>query len=285
MPRIIATVLPHCSARSFLAWKYPHWSETFDCICAASDRKYWAELISLDESPAKIVAITVRITGVVIMMVSHVVLLRPGSISGNVRRLCHGYLAFAPVRPRYSQDVVQVSRTTTADNSGKTRLSAIINPNRQHFAGGIAQAFNFVQIMVIEHFDRRFRGPLNIAIINQISLGRINLPFHDHIEMKRVTMQPPAFVPFGKRRQIVRGLKMERFTKSNKHPAGISTSPGVCCSNPLVQPILLLQPLRHIFLGDVADVFVISDSTSILKPLESILAISFCQPLLSLNQG
>ncbi len=56
-----------------LAWKKLHWSPALDCCCAASDRSYWALVISLDDRPASIVARTAMTTGEVIRILPHIV--------------------------------------------------------------------------------------------------------------------------------------------------------------------------------------------------------------------
>src|SRR5438132_14361845 len=68
--------------RIFLAWKKFHWSLTFDWFCAATARKYWARVISLDDMPARTVAMTVRRIGVDVITLSQIVLGFSGSADG-----------------------------------------------------------------------------------------------------------------------------------------------------------------------------------------------------------
>src|SRR5438067_1326682 len=72
--------------------------------------------------------------------------------------------------------------------------------------------------------DRR-AGAFDVAVVDQITLGRIDLAFDNHIESKRMPVQSPALVAVGKCRQIVRGLEMKRLAQANEHRAD---SIGTC---------------------------------------------------------
>ena len=61
-------------------------------------------------------------------------------------------------------------------------------PLSQDFARGIRQALNLVKIVMIQTPHDRLGGSFNVTIINQISLGWIDIPFDDDIETKRVPM-------------------------------------------------------------------------------------------------
>src|SRR5262245_56407474 len=67
-----------------LAWKNAHWSPTLDWFWLASERWYWAQVISLEDLPARKVATIVRMTGVEVRTVSKSFFFSGGGASGIV---------------------------------------------------------------------------------------------------------------------------------------------------------------------------------------------------------
>ena len=93
----------------------------------------------------------------------------------------------------------------------KLRLNSLENPTGQNLAGGDGQAFDFVEVIVIELADDGIDDFDDIAVVDEVALGFINIAGNDNVELERMPMQSPAFVPFGERRKIVRGFKAEGF--------------------------------------------------------------------------
>jgi len=91
----------------------------------------------------------------------------------------------------------------------ETGLDPIENPTGDVLAGRVGETFDFIEIIVVEPSNQRVGSFGNVAIINEITQSRIYVALNDHIESKRMPMQPAALMPVGKRRQIVRGFKVK----------------------------------------------------------------------------
>jgi len=74
---------------------------------------------------------------------------------------------------------------------------------------------------MIQSGDDRIGRDFDFAVIDQISLDRIDFAFDHDIEAEGVSMQTPALVIGWKGRQIVGGFKMELLGKANEHPRAI----------------------------------------------------------------
>jgi len=70
---------------------------------------------------------------------------------------------------------------------------------------------------MVQPLHHRLGRLLDVAVIDQVTLGGIDIALDDHFEAKRMSMQSPAFVPIGKRRQIVGRLKVKCFRQSHAH--------------------------------------------------------------------
>ncbi len=87
------------------------------------------------------------------------------------------------------------------------RLEMIPNPLSQHFAGGILQASDFIEALMVELLPQRHHRLLDLAIVNEVSLVLRDLTFHHDIHPEGVAVHPPAFVPVRERRQPMRRFK------------------------------------------------------------------------------
>ena len=70
---------------------------------------------------------------------------------------------------------------------------------------------------MIQLLHNRLGGELDIAVVDEIALGRIDVAFDDHVKPERVAMKPSTFVALRKRRQIVGGFEVERLGQSHVH--------------------------------------------------------------------
>jgi hypothetical protein len=70
---------------------------------------------------------------------------------------------------------------------------------------------------MIQLRDDRIDGGLDVAVVDQIALGRIDLALDNHVESKGMPMQPTTFMIGWKRRQVVRGFEMELLGQADKH--------------------------------------------------------------------
>jgi len=70
---------------------------------------------------------------------------------------------------------------------------------------------------MVELFDERVDGFFDIAVVDEVALGRIEFSFDVNVEAERMAVQPPALVIDGESRQVVRGFKVERFRQTYDH--------------------------------------------------------------------
>src|SRR3989344_1417207 len=126
---------------------------------------------------------------------------------------------------------LESSVRTTIDTAGGAGLAhddlrqprqalfeALPNPARQHFAGRIFEALDFVQAMVIKLVVKRLERTPDIGEILHPALFQRQRADDMHLDMKRVTVQPAAFVPLRHVRQMVRrfeGEYLENFHARN----------------------------------------------------------------------
>ena len=77
---------------------------------------------------------------------------------------------------------------------------------------------------MIEAFDDRLGGFLQVAVVDQVALGGIDVAFDDQIEAKRVAVEPPTLMVGREGRQVVGRLEVECFCQADTH--GIEDSRG-----------------------------------------------------------
>lgn len=70
---------------------------------------------------------------------------------------------------------------------------------------------------MIEPANQRLGGAGDVAVVNQISLGRIDRPLNHHVKAKRMPVQPAAFVVGRERRQMVSRLKVKLLGEPDSH--------------------------------------------------------------------
>lgn len=90
---------------------------------------------------------------------------------------------------------------------GQGGLEALPNPLGQHFAGGVAESFDLVQIIVIQQVHQGCKGLIQFCkILNPTGVGVHGACDMDLTEVA-VAMQPPALMAFWRIGQAVGGFK------------------------------------------------------------------------------
>ena len=79
---------------------------------------------------------------------------------------------------------------------------------------------------MIEADDEGIDNPLNVTVVDEVPLGRVDLPLDADVEPEGMAVEPPAFMPIGKRRQLMGGFERKRFLQANSHGNGILGSPS-----------------------------------------------------------
>jgi len=100
-------------------------------------------------------------------------------------------------------------------NLGEERelwLEPIPDPDGDVFAGGVLQARDIVQVVVIQFFPQRPECLRDVRVIHDPSKLRIAWTLHNYFDLEAVSVEPPAFVRFGQERQQMGCLKLERFS-------------------------------------------------------------------------
>src|SRR5919204_2442279 len=74
------------------------------------------------------------------------------------------------------------------------RLEPLPDPHRQVLARGILESRHIVQVAVIELVINRLKGLLDVAVIHDPALFRIERSTYCNFDIKGMTMEPSAFV-------------------------------------------------------------------------------------------
>lgn len=93
--------------------------------------------------------------------------------------------------------------------AGEPRRQAGEDPARQHFAGGIFQPLDVVEIVVIKLVIERRKGSLEVGKIHDPAHLRVRLAFDVDFDAKRMPVQARAFVPGRDVGQQVRCLELK----------------------------------------------------------------------------
>ncbi len=64
------------------------------------------------------------------------------------------------------------------------------------------------------------KGPLDLAIVDQVALLLVDLPLHHNLDAEGMAMDTTALVPLRKGRQPMGCLKAERLGKTDAHNNG-----------------------------------------------------------------
>ncbi len=91
------------------------------------------------------------------------------------------------------------------------RLELLPDPAAEVFAGGVFQAWNIVQIIVVELLVDRLEDRLDFREVADPAGMRIDLAFDVDGDTERVAVQAPAFVAFGDVGQAMGGFEGEFF--------------------------------------------------------------------------
>src|SRR5258706_5468929 len=109
------------------------------------------------------------------------------------------------------------------ENGGEHRegwFEAPPNPAGEIFTGGIFEAVDSVQVVMIQLLNDRIGGGFDVAVVDEIALFFFDLALDDDFDSKRMAMQAAAFVAVGECRQIVGGFEVGSFAKANIHGSG-----------------------------------------------------------------
>lgn len=108
------------------------------------------------------------------------------------------------------------------DNFAETlalRLQFFPKPRRHVLDRRIFQAFDLVQIRMIQHLQERFHGRSNFGMIVNPAAFVIDISFDRNLDFKAVTMHAPAFMALRSSWQSLRRFKSEIFRESCAHDA------------------------------------------------------------------
>ena len=94
---------------------------------------------------------------------------------------------------------------------GEARGKAAPNPAGQIFAGGVIQAGNFIEIMVVEFRQEWGKGNFEVAEILEPSGVWIDRTVDGYLNAKRMAMEAKTFMVGGRVRQPMGGFKAKLF--------------------------------------------------------------------------
>ena len=100
---------------------------------------------------------------------------------------------------------------TDGGETGQGGLEASINPRRKDFGGGIFEAVDFVEIIVIEDLVQGLPGGGDLGKIDDHTALRVDGAGHDDVDLVAVAVKPAAFVPFGDVWEAVGRLETKCF--------------------------------------------------------------------------
>lgn len=100
---------------------------------------------------------------------------------------------------------------------GKFGLQFSPNPDCDVFAGGIFEAGNFVEVVVVQLFPNRLEGGGDVRVIHEPAVFGIAFTRDDDFDFEAVAVEPAAFVGPGQTRQQMRGFKLKGFTQFDFH--------------------------------------------------------------------
>jgi len=100
---------------------------------------------------------------------------------------------------------------------GQDRQRTLPDPAGQILAGGVFQAGNVIEVVVIELIENRFECRFDISEINHPTGMCIDFVSHINSDLKAVPVQTSAFMSIRHIRQPVRGLKMKLLINLGNH--------------------------------------------------------------------
>jgi hypothetical protein len=84
-------------------------------------------------------------------------------------------------------------------------------PFRHSFNRGILQAFDVIEIRMVQHFQERFHRVADIRVIVNPAGFWIDIAFHGNFHLETVSMHPSAFMTLRRIGQSLRSFKSEIF--------------------------------------------------------------------------
>ena len=85
------------------------------------------------------------------------------------------------------------------------------DPHGHHFRGGVLQALDLIEQVVVEPAHDGVDRLLEISEVDQPTRSRVDLPTDRHLATEGVAMHAPALVPFWYIRQVMRRFESEIF--------------------------------------------------------------------------
>lgn len=95
--------------------------------------------------------------------------------------------------------------------AGQRRRQTLEDPARQHLAGGILQALDIVEVMVIELIVQRRKSRFDVSEIHHPAQRGIGLSLDMNLDTERMTVQARALVARRHVRKAVSRFDMEFF--------------------------------------------------------------------------
>ena len=92
-------------------------------------------------------------------------------------------------------------------------------PFRHFFDGWIFQAFDVVEVRMVQHFQERFHRVADLCVIVNPADFRIDFTFYGNFDLEAVTVHTAAFVAGRRVWQGLRRFKREVFRQTGAHDA------------------------------------------------------------------
>src|SRR5438093_1201689 len=103
------------------------------------------------------------------------------------------------------------------------RPQVLPEPCRHLFNCWVLQPFNFIEVRVVQYFQKRFhRGTDLGVIINPARLG-IDISFDRNLYFETMAMHSPAFMTLRRLRQNLRCFKSKIFGQTRSHHSDFKT--------------------------------------------------------------
>ena len=77
--------------------------------------------------------------------------------------------------------------------------NTIPKPSTNRLGCRVRQAFDVIQVVVVELSNDGIDRPFDVAVIDQVALGFVDVAFHHNIKTERVPVEPPALVAIRER--------------------------------------------------------------------------------------
>lgn len=100
---------------------------------------------------------------------------------------------------------------------GEGGFEVVVDPHGDDFAGGVGEAGDVVEVVVVELFDEGFDGFFDVAVVDEVAFGGIDGAGDDDVEAEGMAVEAAAFMAVGEGGEVVGGLEVEGFGQANVH--------------------------------------------------------------------